>query len=283
MKIKALLVLCILFFRPHPVCSWDFTVSGGADYESFSLDTESKVGRFFTPKLVPVYSAEFKDDFAIEYDYKFRAEYDPIWRYVFSGDVGYSFENMTAGLGFFVSDFDMEFLDLAVGLSGRAGFEFPGVFFANAGVASSLSGDYGKAGTSSRRLFNGKFGFWLPHLFITFDFEAKEFTRKITETFDIRTSRTRYKSSIEIYSKNVPYRLRLDFGWRKMERSMTDGYVIEYAPTEDFFAGAGFRAQASKIFAWFVEGEILLNMINSRNSPIYYRAEAGVTFSYPEK
>jgi hypothetical protein len=284
MKIKALFVLCILFFRPSAVCPWDLALSGGVDYASYPPDNQTSVNRIFTPELLPVYLAEFKGEFAVEYNYNFRVLYDTIWREVFSGDIGYRFGNAEIGLGFFASDFNTQVMTHAAGFSGRAGFEFPGIFFINAGVASSLDDGSWSQGASQKRMFNGKAGFWLPHIFVTFDFETKYFNEQVTETLNIRNDRTRYRASIEIYSKNVPYRLRFDFGMQELSRNMTDGTATNTASTNHFFAGAGFYAMPAKTFAWFVDSEILLPLFNSTNlgpGP-YYRATAGVVFSYPE-
>jgi hypothetical protein len=284
MKIKALFVLCVLFFRPFAVYAWDLTLSGGVDFASYPPDSQSSVGINLAPVLLPVYLAEFKGEFAVEYNYNIRVFYDTIWREVFSGDVGYRFGKVDIGLGFFMSDFNTTVITHAAGFSGRAGFEFPGVFFINAGVASSLDDGSWPAGASKKRMFSGKAGFWLPHIFVTFDFETKSFIEKVTETLEISNGRTRYKGSIEIYSKNVPYRLRFDFGMQELSREMTDGVPLESASTSHFFAGFGFYARPGKIFAWFIDGEILLNLFNSTNlgTGINYRATAGVIFSYPE-
>jgi hypothetical protein len=281
MKIKALFVLCTLFLRPLTVHSWDLTLSGGADYASYPPESQKPVGSTFAPALLPVYLAEFKGEFAVEYNYNFRVLYDTVWREVFFGDVGYRFGKVDIGLGFFVSDFDTTVMTHAAGFSGHVGFEFPGVFFINAGVASSLDDGSWPPGTSQKRMFSGKAGFWLPHIFITFDFETKSFAEQVTETLSLRSGRTRYKGSMEIYSKNVPYRLRFDFGMQELSREMTDGGPLESVSANHYFVGFGFYARPGKIFAWFADGEVLLDSMNFDNG-FYYRANAGVIFSYPE-
>jgi hypothetical protein len=281
MKIKALFVLSTLFLCPLAVHSWDLTLSGGVDFASYPPDSQEPVGRTIAPELLPIYAAEFSGEFAVEYNYSFHILYDTIWREVFSGDVGYRFGKVDIGLGFFVSDFNTTVMTHAAGFSGRVGFVFPGVFFINAAIASSMDDGSWPPGASQKRRFNGSAGFWLPHIFITFDFETKSFTEQVTETLDINRGRTRYKGTLEIYSKNVPYRLRFAFGRQELSRVMTDGVPVQSVSANDYFAGFGFHAQASKVFAWFIEGEVFLGEFSFTGN-IRYNANAGLIFSYPE-
>jgi hypothetical protein len=278
MKIKVSLVLCVLFFRPFAVYPWDLTLSGGVDYASYSPTSEGAVGNVFTPDLLPIYDVKFKGEFAIEYNYSFRVLYDTLWREMFFGDVGYHFGNVDVGLGFFVSDFDTTVMTHSLGFSGRAGFEFPGIFLINVNVASSLDDGSWPPGASQRRQFVGRIGFWVPHILITFDYETKEFTKHVTDTLDISTNLTLYKGYVEIYSKNVPYRLRLGGGMQELQREVTiDDVVAESVSVQPYFGGVGFYAQPSKVFSWFVEGEVFFG-----GAAINYSAQAGFIFSYPE-
>jgi hypothetical protein len=283
MKIKASLVLCILFFRPFAVCPWDLILSSGVDYASYSPYSEGNVGNVFAPDLLPIYDVKFKGEFAVEYNYSFRVLYDPIWREMFFGDVGYHFGNVDMGLGFFVSDFDTTVMTHSVGFSGHVGFEFPGIFLVNVGAASSLDDGSWPPGASKRRRFSGRVGFWLPHIFITFDYETKEFTKHITDTLDTRIDSTLYKGYVEIYSKNIPYRIRLGGGIRELWREVTTNNVVtESVSVASYFVGLGFYARPLKIFSWFIEGEVFFSDVGDFDDTINFSAMAGFVFSYPE-
>ncbi|MDR0683875.1 MAG: hypothetical protein LBF83_01925 [Spirochaetaceae bacterium] len=284
MKNKTLFVLCILIFYPMSASPIDFTIGGGVDSASYSPNDKGPAGDTFAPELLPLYFAEFKGDFAVEYNYGIRAAYDPIWLNTISGNVGYHFGNVNMGLGFFIGDSDLTFQALDAGFSGRAGFEFPGIFFVNAGIASSLDGGSDSAENATRRLFSAQAGFWLPHIFFTFDFERRDFIEQPTNTSKISRSRTMYKLSMDIYSKNTPYRIGLIFGGQSLSRKFEDSSTPEAEVSFDtLIIGMRFFDQVSRTFAWFVEGEAPFKMDELPNIMIFFRATAGVTFSYNEK
>lgn len=282
MKSKALFVLCILLFYPSSANPIDFTIGGGVDNASYSPKNEGHVGNTFTPELLPLYFAEFNGDFAVEYSYGIRAGYDPIWLNTVSGNVAYHFGNVNMGLGFFIGDSDLTFKALDAGFSGRAGFEFPGVFFANAGIASSLDGGSDSAETATRKLFSAQTGFWIPHIFFSFDFELREYIEQPTSTSKISMSRTLYRLSMEMFSKNIPYRIGLIFGSQSLSRKLEDGSTPEDVSFDTLIVGLRFFNQVSHTFAWFVEGEAPFNLDNIPAIRIFFHATAGFTFSYNE-
>ncbi|MDR2659211.1 MAG: hypothetical protein LBC27_04390 [Spirochaetaceae bacterium] len=279
MKCKPLLVLCIFFFVHSSVYSWDLTLSGGVDYASYPKDGND-VSDIFKPELQPIYSAEFNGDFGVEHNYSIGLRYDPVWRETFSGGIGYHLGIVDIGLGFFLCDFFSGFTSIDTGFSGHAGFEFPGIFFINAGASVSM-GDFE---IPARKRFNAEAGFWLPHIFITFDFEIKEFIDNDDKTLD-RTTSTRYSGSMEFFSKNVPYRIRFEAGMQNLERSITGSAQSKDVSANHYFAGARFYAEAGKIFAWFAEAEVLFaaSKKESSGAAMPYRAGVGIIFSYPEK
>jgi hypothetical protein len=250
---------------------------------SYSPKNEKPVGDTFVPELLPLYFAEFNGDFAVEYNYRIRAGYDPIWLNTISGNVGYHFGNVNMGLGFFIGDSDLTFKALDAGFSGRAGFEFPGIFFANAGIASSLDGGSDSAETATRKLFGAQAGFWLPHIFFTFDFELREYIEQLSDTLKIQRSRTLYRLAMEIYSKNIPYRISFIFGHQSLSREIESASTPEDVSFETIIVGMRFFNQVSRTFAWFAEGEMPLNMDNIPDIKMFFRVTAGLTFSYNEK
>jgi hypothetical protein len=262
----------------------DFTIGGGIDGASYSPKDEGHVGDTFTPELLPIYFAEFNGDFAVEYNYSIRAGYDPLWLNTISGNVGYHFGNVNMGLGFFIGDSDLTFQALDAGFSGRAGFEFPGVFFANAGIASSLDGGSDSAETATRKLFSAQAGFWLPHIFFTFDFELRDYIEQLTNTSKISRSRTMYRLSMEIYSKNTPYRIGFIFGSHSLSRKLEDGSMPnEEVSFNTVIVGLRFFNQPSPNFAWFVEGQAPFNLDELPTIRAFFHATAGFTFSYNER
>lgn len=283
MKTKVLLLLCISLFCPQPANPIDFTVGGGIGNASYSPKNENPVGNDFTPELLPFYFAELKGDFAVEYNYLIRAGYDPIWLNTVSGNIGYNFGNVNIGLGFFMGDSDFTFQELDAGFSGRAGFEFPGIFFANAGIASSLDGGSDSDETATRKLFNIQAGFWLPHIFFTFDFELREYIRQMANDLKIHRSRTMYRLSMEMYSKNVPYRIGFVFGYQSLSHKMESAFTPEDVSFSTLIVGGRFLNQVSHTFAWFVEGELPFNADALPDIKLFFRATAGLTFSYNEK
>ena len=280
---KTLFVLCILLLYPRSANPIDLTIGGGVDRSSYSPNDKGPAGNTFSSEWLPLYFAEFKGDFAVEYNYGIRAGYDPIWLNTVSGNVGYHFGNVNMGLGFFIGDSDFTFKALDAGFSGRAGFEFPGIFFANAGIASSLDGGSDSAEIATRKLFGAQAGFWLPHIFFTFDFELREYIEQLTNTSKITRSRTLYRLSIDMYSKNIPYRIGFIFGGQSLSRKLEGSPTPEDVSFDTVIVGLRFFNQVSRTFSWFVEGEAPFNLDNIPTINISFRATAGLTFSYNER
>jgi hypothetical protein len=283
MKVKTLFVLCIIFFCPRSANPIDFTIGGGVDNASYPPKNEDPVGDTFMPEMLPLYFTEFKGDFAVEYDYGLRAGYDPIWLNTISGNVGYHFGIVNMGLGFFIGDSDLTFESLDAGFSGRAGFEFPGIFFANAGLASSMDGSFDSTETVTRRLLGAQAGFWLPHIFFTFDFERREYVEQLSDTLKIQRSRTLYRLAMEMYSKNTPYRIGFIFGYQSLSRKIDSVSTPEDVSFDTMIVGFRFFNQVSRTFAWFGEVELPFNMDDIPVIKIFFRVIAGFTFSYNEK
>jgi hypothetical protein len=281
MKNKPPLILFFFLFSVQFAAPLDFVAQGGIDYSSYPADSESPIVNGFKPELFPTASAALKDDFARMYNYNINLGNDSIWRNVASGDIGYYFGNINIGLGFFTgtSDFTFEYID--IGFSGRVGIVFPGVFLINAGFTSSVN-EISSPGSASRRLITAQVGFWLPHIFFTVDLQIKDYFEQITETTYIHDSRTRYNGSMELFSKNVPYRMRFSFGWQTLSRAIDENGNLEESVYNTFLPGIRFYFQVSSAFAWFVEGDVPLNIDDPKNIQIFYNASIGLIFSYPE-
>jgi hypothetical protein len=283
MKNKPPLTLFFLLFSLQFVYSLDFTIQGGID--SLFFNSDNSVDSFsmnsFSVDSVNA-NAALKGDFAGMYNYNVNFGRDQMWHNVASGDIGYYFGNVNIGAGFFtgMSDFTFEYID--IGISGRAGIEFPGVFLLNAGIASSVN-NTNSPETDARRLITAQFGFWLPHIFVTADLQIKDYFEQTEETINIHTSRTRYRGSIEIFSKNVPYRLRFSFGQQILNREIDDSGSLQEYSYKTLIPGFHFYNQVSNTFAWFIEGEVPFNMDDATDIQAFYNASMGFIFSYPER
>ncbi|MDR2802904.1 MAG: hypothetical protein LBB22_01275 [Treponema sp.] len=282
MKNKALFALFIFLTHSQFITCLDFTLKGGVDYTSYPPGNKSFVGNVFTPEFLPIIYAGLSNDISGKYNYNINFDYDPIWRNTISGDIGYYLGNIDIKLGFFIGAGDFTFTSIDAGFSGKAGVEFPGIFMANAGISSSIGGSMDSPENTTRQLFSAQAGFWLPNIFITFDFDMKDYIEQVTETLKIQTNRKRYKGAMEIFSKNTPYRIRFDFGWQDLIRLVNDNGPIEEEGISTLFVGARFYSQVSNIFAWFVEGEVPFNIDDLTNIKILYNASIGVIFSHPD-
>lgn len=280
MNNKLLFVLFFFLFGLQFAVSWDFILKGGVDYASYPPTSESSVGSVFTPEFLPVAGATLKGDFAGMYNYNISCGSDPIWRNTASGDIGCYFGNVNMSIGFFTGTDDFTFKYTDIGFSGRAGIEFPGAFLVKAGFASSVNYDTKAAGTSWRQMIDAQAGFWLPHILIIAELQMKDYTKQVTETLDIHTSRVRYTGSMDIFAKNMPYRICFSFGYQVLSRIMTESVPLEESNYESFLAGFRFYFQAGKTFAWFIEGEAPFTIAGSFK--FFYNASLGLVFSYPE-
>jgi hypothetical protein len=283
MKNKPPLTLLFFLFNLQFAYSLDFTIRGGID--SLFFNSVNSVDSFSMNSLSSDSvnaNAALKGDFAGMYNYNVNFGRDPMWHNTASGDIGYYFGNLNIGVGFFTgtSDFTFEYID--IGISGRAGLEFPGIFLINAGIASSVN-NTNSPETGARRLISAQFGFWLPHIFVTADLQIKDYFEQTTETTNIHTSRTRYSGSLEIFSKNVPYRFRFSFGLQILNREIDESGALQEYSYKALIPGFHFYNQVSSTFAWFIEGEVPLSINDTTNMQAFYNASIGFIFSYPER
>jgi hypothetical protein len=279
MKNIALFVLFLFLFCPLSVFTWDLTMGGGVDYSAYPINNKSYAGDVFSPDMLPLYFAEFKDDFAIAYNYKIGLGFDTIWRNMFEAGVSYRFGHINLGMGFFVGESDFTFNAVDLGISGRAGFVIDGVFFAEGGIAASQDGN----NSADRKLYFAHAGFWLPHILITAEFETRGYTEEITSDLDLYAGRMLLRINTEIFAKNVPYRIRFIAGWQSLSRRLEDNAVLEDLYFDTFFGGLRFFTQMSKTFAWFINGEVPVKLENFPDIEVFYRASLGLVFSYPER
>jgi hypothetical protein len=279
MKNIALFVLFLSFFCPLHIFAWDLTMGGGVDYSAYSTNNKSYAGDVFAPDMLPLYFAEFKDDFSIPYNYKIGFGFDTIWRNMFECGVSYRFGHINLGMGFFVGESDFTFNAVDLGISGRAGFIIDGVFFAEGGIATSQDSN----NSADRKLYFANAGFWLPNILITAEFETRDYTEEITSDLGLSASRMLIRVNTEIFAKNVPYRIRFIAGWQSLSRKLEESAVLEDVSFAAFFAGLRFFTQMSKTFAWFINGEVPVRIESLPTLEIFYRASIGLVFSYPER
>jgi hypothetical protein len=277
------IALFALFICPLSVFAWDLTLGGGVEYSAYPTRNESYTGNVFAPDMLPLYFAEFKDDFAVAYSYNIGLGFDTIWRNMFECGVSYRFGHINLGMGFFIGESDLTFNALDLGISGHAGFIIDGLFFADAGFAASQDNN----NLADRRLFFARAGFWAPHILTTAEFEMRNYTGEVTGALDLYAERMRTRINTEIFAKNVPYRIRFMAGWEGLSRRLEDGAVLEDVSVNIFFAGLRFFNQAGKTFAWFIEGEVPFRFGFGADDAIamqiLYRAFIGLVFSYPER
>jgi hypothetical protein len=200
----------------------DLTVLGGLGNVSFDTKSTGLSGSGeFEGALYPF--ARLRLDEAVSDFLEFNAvmERDPILRNRFSAKARISsgFFAISAGplLGLFNSSESI----VRPGVEAGIHFDIPGIVFA-AFDAGSTFGSLRSEGDYEARHSRLEFGFWLPNIINTISISEKSYDSWETGNLDVRDRVLRYQYSADIYTKNVPYEIVLNFGYETLTRNVID-------------------------------------------------------------
>jgi hypothetical protein len=127
---------------------------------------------------------------------------------------------------------------ISPGIAAALGLEFPGILFGSLKGASTIG---------SLALFPGDFiqetgeiavGFWVPYAVCTLSIDTKSFTERKTDELLVKDEHTRYQFRADVFTKNVPYTIRVDLGYQSLKRSYSpEGSGSETDELKSVYAG----------------------------------------------
>ena len=262
---------------------------------TIALSDESVEGSF-SPNLFPLVLARFSGEYGnISYNTGF--ERDPLSKNRLFMNVKTDFNFFFVEAGPYLGLFNTKQLPFNPGLSVSTGFSLPGIVFIRASGASTLGPimdvpDYyyqNSGGISA--------GFWVPHVVCSLNMSSKSFTVRNVDMLLIENSLKRYFFSADVFTKNVPYTIRVDLGFENLSRSyiteeISGSSIIKSTTKDEFksiFMGFELNYTFTPALKVLLGAEMPVHswgvspMQNPPKDTILFEARAGIIISWPGK
>ena len=277
-------------------------IEGVLGVGNMNFDPEDSGGESIVNELSYLGYLNLKGDFFEKAEYNVRFERDSFFKNTISAKFSIDLDYLYMEFGPFLGIWDEPGLSFSdrisggfdspdAGIMGGVKLAYPGVVFMGLKGSSTLNFQRGSMGNNFRESAEINVGFWLPHVIPTFSASIKTFTRP-SDDIITHYELTRLWASADIFAKNIPLLLRVDFGWEILKRSAENNHTEELLDEHELwamFAGVQARWQVSKpwrliagmeipIFAWTEKPPPAKNL--SKNLFFYYQFYAGAAWTY---
>jgi hypothetical protein len=148
-------------------------------------------------------------------------ERDPVLRNRFSAEAKISSGFFAVSAGPLLGLFNSAESVIRPGVQAGVRFDLPGIIFAALNAGSTF-GSLRSVGDYEARQGRLEFGFWLPNIVNTISISEKSYDSWETGSLEIRNRILRYQYSADIYAKNVPFEVALNFGYETLTRSISN-------------------------------------------------------------
>jgi hypothetical protein len=238
----AAVFLPFMFILPRGLHALDLQLSGGAGNLAFDTERENSLGAGggqFEPNLYPFGILRLEGEYSDRINFFAAYERDPVLRNRLLANIGVSFSFMKLEFGPFIGLFNTEERPLGPGIAAALRLEFPGICFGSLKTASTIGSLAAPPGDFVQEAGEISLGFWVPHVICTFSINSKGFTQRKTDALLIKDEHTRYQFQADVFSKNVPYTIRVDMGYQILKRSYTSsaGGKAETDELKSVYAG----------------------------------------------
>jgi hypothetical protein len=196
-----------------------------------------------------------KDNFLGKTEYGIRYERDNFFHNTLSAQLSIDLDYFYLEFGPFVGFWDSMKLSFKkggaasfpkmppdAGFSGGLRLAYPGIAYLALRGSSTLNFNYNFPSGNSRDMAEINLGFWLPYVIPTISASVKSFTRP---DGNLRDELDRFWINADIFAKNIPFTLRLDFGYEILNRYLLSNEDNQ-AKMQALFAGFELRWQLIK-------------------------------------
>jgi len=297
MKRAFLTLLFIFCMAVSLVFSLDLELIGGLGNLSHNksrtaaLSNEDDPGRFdpnyHTLSLVRV-SGEFSG-------IGFNAGYenDPVVRRNMFANAKIEKEYFSLEAGPFLSVFNSRKLWLSPGLSAGLGLAVPGKVFGKVKGASTLGVPMDIRGNFSVNSGEISLGFWVPHVICSLNTSFRNFTIREQANLLVEDELNRYFFRADVFTKNIPYTMRLDLGYQSLSRSyisqkVSGSDIVKNSDKDEFksvFLGLEGTFSLNESLKLVLGGEMAVYswgvrpMRDPSKNTMLFQARAGVIYS----
>ena len=212
---------------------------------------------------------------------------DPILRNYASTLLQYRTDYVTVGMGALLGMFNSWTPLVKSGVSIYFRLEVPGAIFLSFRSDNSLRGSLFDTGDYTQSNSALSLGFSVLNAICTLGLDYKEFAVNSSGVIVI-DSLTDYSLLVEMFKKNIPFRLSLSFSYQYLLKNYTDGLTNPAAGLNSLIAGLRMDFIFSRSFSLFLDSENALYSWGAGQltgvsilpfAPYLFRAHAGFTIS----
>ncbi len=209
--------------------------------------------------------------------------YDAVLRNIVTGLVTYRGNLFSFGVGPFLGFLNTGQLWPKVGIASVFKVEWPGAAFVQLWLDNSSGNRLSNQGDYLQERNNLSFGFYVPNAICSLNVANRRFVEK-TDTAEIADTMTEYSLAVDIYQKNVPFKILVTFGLQRLCREFEETADTTAHTLYSIIFGTQFDMRLSQqvsitvdldssIYTWGQD-----ELLGISNPGTYlFRASAGVT------
>ena len=272
--------------------SLEIEAVAGAGNMVFDTDRETSLGskdKHFTGNTFVLGHFNLRGDFSDLIGYSVRFERDMILRNMLSGKVELDLVYLNLELGPIMGTFNSHEQPVNAGIQGGLKLLYPGIIFGSFSGSTTLGPDKGFTGDYTQSCAELNMGFWLPNIISSFSFTVKNFTIQEDDYLLIRDELMRYRFSADIFSKNVPYTIRVDMGYQVLTRSYSEYTDTDTDELKALFIGFEGKLHVASpvciilglempVYTWAGKP-----MKNPETDLVFYKFHSGVSLTFLKK
>ena len=224
---KVLLILVFVYALVPRIFSLELELVGGLGNLAFDSDRISPLGdddpdktKAFSPYFFPLALAQLSGEFR-GFSCSAGFERDSLLRNRLFANVALHLDYLFLEAGPVFGIFNSSKLPISPGLSAGLGLEIPGIVFIRAHGSSTLGILMEETDNYFQQSGDLSAGFWVPYVICSLNMSVRNFTQREQTNLLTEDNLVRYFFRADVYTKNVPYSVRVDFGFQSLSRSYT--------------------------------------------------------------
>lgn len=178
---------------------------------------------------------------------------DPVLHNILYTQLLYREDFYTLGAGPFFGAFNSGSILLNTGISTTIQIEIPGILFFNFRTDNTIGSRMVAVGDYIQSRSNVAFGFYVPNAICTLYLDSKDFTQ-VDSLGEIKNSSIDYMFGVEVFAKNVPYKIDLRFGYEHLTKTFYYGTTEEHT-LGSVLVGVKFDMEIDKAFRVYLKAD----------------------------
>lgn len=157
---------------------------------------------------------KFEQNLSLHAEYS----YDAILKNTINSLVQYNGNFFSFGVGPFFGFLNTDQVIPKVGITSQFRIQIPGIIFADMGIDSTIGNKLEENGNYQQEKSLISVGFYVPNAICSFNIVRRIF-RELDNDTEIEDKQTDYSFKVDIFKKNVPYKITLTFGFQSLSKT----------------------------------------------------------------